>query len=144
MKNLVLCKGRSSWFACTMKTMISAVAKESRLDIFNEYESFNFNFVLLFLKKTLAITTNMTNYLARSSRPEVFCIKGVLRDLTKFTGKHLCQSLFFIKAAGLEHRCFPVNFVKFLRTSFLQNTSGDCFCIKANFPCSWVIFISRK
>ena len=25
----------------------------------------------------------------------------------------------------LYHRCFPVNFAKFLRTSFLQNTSGD-------------------
>ena len=25
---------------------------------------------------------------------------------------------------GLWHRCFPVNLVKFLRTSFLQNTSG--------------------
>ena len=24
----------------------------------------------------------------------------------------------------LWHRCFPVNFAKFLRTSFLQNTSG--------------------
>ena len=27
----------------------------------------------------------------------------------------------------LWHRCFPVNFVKFLRTPFLQNTSGGCF-----------------
>ena len=26
------------------------------------------------------------------------------------------------------HRCFPVNFTKFLRTQFLQNTSGGCFC----------------
>ena len=26
---------------------------------------------------------------------------------------------------GLWHRCFPVKFAKFLRTSFLQNTSGD-------------------
>ena len=26
--------------------------------------------------------------------------KGVLRNFTKFTGKHLCQSLFFNKAAG--------------------------------------------
>ena len=25
--------------------------------------------------------------------------------------------------------CFPVNFVKFLRTPFLQNTSGGCFFI---------------
>ena len=35
-----------------------------------------------------------------SSRPEVFCKKGVLRNFTKFTGKHLCQSLFFNKVAG--------------------------------------------
>ena len=28
----------------------------------------------------------------------------------------------------LWHMCFPVNFAKFLRTLFLQNTSGDCFC----------------
>ena len=60
--------------------------------------------------------------------------KGVIRNLTKFTGKPLCQSLFFNKVAGLRlatllkkrfwHWCFPVNFVKFLRTPFLQNTSG--------------------
>ena len=25
------------------------------------------------------------------------------------------------------HRCFPVNFAKFLRTPFLQNTSDGCF-----------------
>ena len=36
----------------------------------------------------------------RSSRPEVFCEKGVLRNFAKFTGKHLCQSLFFNKVAG--------------------------------------------
>ena len=53
---------------------------------------------------------------SRSSRPEVFCKKGVLRNFTKFTEKHLCQSLFFNKDAGC--RCFPVNFAKFLRTSF--------------------------
>ena len=46
--------------------------------------------------------------------------------MTKFTGKSLCQNLFFNfnKVAGLRHRGFPVNFVKFLRTPFLQNTSG--------------------
>ena len=36
----------------------------------------------------------------RSSRPEVFCKKGVLKNFAKFTGKHLCQSLFFDKVAG--------------------------------------------
>ena len=64
----------------------------------------------------------------RSSRPEVFCKRGVLENFTKFTGKHLCQSLFFNKVAGprlatllkkrLWHRCFPENFVKFFRTLF--------------------------
>ena len=65
----------------------------------------------------------------RSSHPEVFCKKRLLRNFTKFTGKHLCQSLAFIKVAGwglqlywkkrLWHSCFPVNFSKFLRTLFL-------------------------
>ena len=60
--------------------------------------------------------------------------KGVPKNFSKFTGKHLCQSLFLNKVAGLRsatllkkwlgHKCFPVNFAKFLRTPFLQNTSG--------------------
>ena len=38
---------------------------------------------------------------SRSRRPEVFCKKAVLRNFAKFTGKHLCQCLFFNKVAGL-------------------------------------------
>ena len=37
-----------------------------------------------------------------SSRPEVFCEDGVLENFIKFTGKHLCQSLFFNKVANLR------------------------------------------
>ena len=65
----------------------------------------------------------------RSSRPEMLCKNGVLRNIAKFTGKHLCESLFFNKFAGVRpatllkkkiwHWYFPVNFAKFLRTSFL-------------------------
>ena len=40
----------------------------------------------------------------RTSRLEVFCKKGVLRNFAKLIGKHLCQSLFFNKVAA----CFPV------------------------------------
>ena len=40
----------------------------------------------------------------RSCRPEVFCKKDVLRNVGKFTGKHLCQSLFLNKVAGLWKR----------------------------------------
>ena len=70
---------------------------------------------------------------------EVFYKKVVLWNFTKFTGKYLCLCLFFNKVAGLRpevcsfikkrlwHRCFPVDFVKSLRTPFLQNTSGRLF-----------------
>ena len=60
----------------------------------------------------------------RSSRPKVFCKKGVLKNFTKFTGNHLRQSLFLNKVVCLRpvtllkkrlwRRCFPVNFVNFL------------------------------
>ena len=49
--------------------------------------------------------------------------KGVLRNFGKFTGKHLCECLFFNKVAGqpatllkkrLRHKRFPVNFAKYL------------------------------
>ena len=33
----------------------------------------------------------------------------------------------FIKKKRLWHRCFPVNFAKFLKHVFLQNTSSGCF-----------------
>ena len=55
--------------------------------------------------------------------------KVVLRNFTKFKGKYLCLILFCNKVFSLlnnrpYHRCFPVNFAKFLITAFLQNTSA--------------------
>ena len=41
-----------------IETLISAVTEETRRYLFNAYEPFNFDFVL---KKTLVITTNLTN-----------------------------------------------------------------------------------
>ena len=38
----------------------------------------------------------------RSSRPEVFSKKGVLKNFAKFTEKHLFQGLFFNKIADLR------------------------------------------
>ena len=64
----------------------------------------------------------------QSSLPEVLCKKGILKNFAKFTEKQLCQSFFFNKAAGLRsvtllkkrlwHKCFSVNFAKFLGTPF--------------------------
>ena len=63
---------------------------------------------------------------ARSNHLEVFCEKGVLKNFTELTREYLCQSLFFNKVACLRPltlfkkrlwgRCFPVNFVKLLKT----------------------------
>ena len=67
----------------------------------------------------------------RNSHRRCSVRKGVFRNSTKFIGKHLCQSPFFNKVAAamllkkrLWHRSFSVNFAEFLRTPFLQNTSG--------------------
>ena len=69
----------------------------------------------------------------KSSNRRCSVRKSVFRNFAKFIGKHLCQSLFFNKVAGLRpatllkkklwQRYFPVNFAEFLRTPFLQNTS---------------------
>ena len=81
-----------------------------------------------------AITVQMTT---RSSHQRCSVRKGVLRNFAKFTGKHLCQVLFYNKVAGPEpatllkkrlwHRCFPMNFAKFLRTPFHRTPLNDCF-----------------
>ena len=77
-----------------------------------------------------------SNYfsLERSSGPEEFYKKGFLRNFGKFTGKHLCQSLLFNKVWGIRpamllkkklwHRCFPVNYAKFLRSTFHRTPPG--------------------
>ena len=44
----------------------------------------------------------------RSSRPEVCCKKGVIRNFVKFTGKHLCQSLSFLTKLQAQ----TCNFIK--------------------------------
>ena len=70
----------------------------------------------------------------RSSHPEVFYKKDVLRNFAKFTGKHLCQRLFLNKVAGLRpkacnfikkslwRRCFPVNFCEISKNTLFHRT----------------------
>ena len=71
----------------------------------------------------------------RSSRPEMFLKKGVLKICSKFTGEHPCRGaisakLFcnFIEIA-LQHGCSPVNLLHVFRTPFLKNTSGRLLLI---------------
>ena len=63
-------------------------------DFYYFITTFQFNYFVKFCFKDLN----------RSSRQEVFCKKGVLVNFTKFSGKHLRQSLFLIKlqTSGLK------------------------------------------
>ena len=56
----------------------------------------------MFLKRCGWNSQSLNAIKHRTSRPEVFCKKDVLKNFAKFTGKHLCQSLFFNKVAGLR------------------------------------------
>ena len=62
--------------------------------------------------------------LSRSSRPELFCKKRVLRNFVKFSGKHLWQSLFYNKVSGLK----PVIFLK--RETLAQAFSSKSFFVE--------------
>ena len=58
---------------------------------------------LLYVKYCDTLCKNLlSGHLFRSSRPEVFFKQGVLGNFAKFTGKHLCQSLFSNKVAGIS------------------------------------------
>ena len=61
--------------------------------------------------------------------------KKVFLQILQSLKENTCARVFFNKVAGLRpiillkkrllHRCCPVNFAKFVRTAFLQNTSGQ-------------------
>ena len=105
------------------------------INLKTKFPIFNRSQIKLFLTKTTPYSIldfrpcSEYSSIFRNCRPEVFCKKGVLSNFAKFTGKHLCYSLFFHKVAGLRpatllkkrlrHRCFPLNFAKLLRTPFL-------------------------
>ena len=87
--------------------------------------------------RLLRVCSHLLNKLLtdRCSHQKCSVKKGVLKNFAKFTGKHLCQSLFLNKVAGqrpatllkegLWHRYFRANFEKCLRAPSLQNTSGQ-------------------
>ena len=72
------------------------------------------NHTKITLKREILFFISIPNILVKNKRkllktigllkqpPKVFYKKVVLNNFAKFTGKHLCQSLFFHKVAGLR------------------------------------------
>ena len=72
------------------------------------------------VKATIHYFLRCRFYNSRSSHQRCSIEKGGPKNFTKFTAKDLCQSLFS------SCRCFPVNLVKFLKTSY-RTSLDDCF-----------------
>ena len=77
----------------------------------------------------IAVTNAKCNILTQS--PEVFYRKSCSWKFRKIHRKTPAPEFFLIKLQvwGLWHRCFPVNFTKFLRTPFFRRPLDDCFWI---------------
>ena len=102
------------------------------------YQDYNSSFKELLRKDKTKINKNvliecqkqksiciLKDLIDRSSHRKCSVRNVILRNFAKFTGKHLREGLFFDKVAG-----FPVNFEKFLRTSFYKTPLGNCFCFE--------------
>ena len=72
-------------------------------------------------------------YCVTQKEPPEVIEQGVLKGFTKFTGNTCARSPALSKKR-FWHRCFPVNFVKFLRTPFSQNTSGRLLIVVIDTP----------
>ena len=87
------------------------------------------HFVGLALK---GLNSQCYSIIIRSSRPNVICKKGVLKNFSKFTGKHLFWSLFF---AGLRlskketlAQVFSCQFCEFYKNTFFYGIPPVVCC----------------
>ena len=130
---------RNSWnslFDCFLDVMISNWILEHKIDWFWASRNFhNIKSVANNLRRSHPVGICMFKVNKRNTRTRCeICSKLTIKIFATFTGKQLPQGLFFNNVAGLRpatllkkrlwHRWFPVDFAEFLRTPFLQNTSG--------------------
>ena len=110
------------------KTKIKKMSRETKIKTmsqnFPSYATLNIVKNLFKQRKLTINLLKLHSYL--SSRLQMSFETDLLKNFAKFTGKHLCWSLFLIKlqASGnfikkrIQHRRFPLNIEKFLRTAF--------------------------
>ena len=86
----------------------------------------------------ITLVFNILRSYFRSSHPELFFVKGVLKIYSKFTGDHPRRSVVSINLRSnfieitLRHGCSPVNLLHIFRTLLTKNTSERLLLL---FPC---------
>ena len=89
------------------------------------------------LKHRCLLRTLRNFHLIRVNRPEEFRKKGVLRSFTKFTGRYLRPATLLKKKT--LHRCFPMNFAKFLRIPFFTEYLQWLLLPILKYICVWLL-----
>ena len=74
--------------------------------------------------KFIFISIRSWNSESRSSHPEVFLEKDVLKTCSKFTGEQWKKLRSNFIETTLRHQCSPKNLLHIFRAPFLKNTSG--------------------
>ena len=115
-----------------------------RLILFHDKNTFMLNrhFFIFTQMPSHLLKIVFRNVIERSSLPEMFCEKGALWNFAKFTGKHLCQSLFFNKVAGQAcnfikketlAQVFSCEFCKISKNIFSHRTPPAAASLLMNF-----------
>ena len=131
-------------------TMHFTKSKKEKVRIYKQWCSEKYLILILWGKQYLFLMfyKNLVKYpspsiygkssrssLYKTSHPEVFWRKGVLKICSKFTGKHPCRSMISIKLQSdfieitLRRGCSPVNLLHIFRIPFPKNTSGRLLLI---------------
>ena len=105
---------------------LTATIDLSGISIWWRHQKLRITFRKQFLSRGVGndLSSEIICFMERSSRPDVLCQKGVLRHFAKFTGKHLCQGLFFNKVAGgatVEMEIFVLLAETFQFSKFQEN-----------------------
>ena len=111
---LIRCNQQIFWFA-THKRVRSATRSIRKKKLWRKCFSVNF-FRTQYLQNT---SRRLTQY--RSNRSQMFFQIGTLKNFATFTAKYFAiftglKARNFIKKR-LQHRCFPLNIAKFLRSA---------------------------
>ena len=103
---------------------------------------------------TFLVLSVILRSMLRSTRPEVFLGKNVLKICSKFTVEHPCRSAISTKflcnfiEITLRHGCSPVNLQHIFRTTSFKIPLDGCFCmlviILSNLSVSWLLICVNK